>query len=316
MRTAYLHIGMPKTGTTALQKSFFRHAAILKENNLWYPTFDGRDDHVFLLALFHPNGADHFFYKNSSISADEAIEQAWKYAEFIKTGVAGFDGDLFLSTEYMHKITPEKVVECKEYFKNIGYNLKVICYVRHPFDQAARDIQQAVKENHGSLSESLLSPKWHRPSASLSSYMKVIGEENVLVGDYEEIGGRGIQNHILQIINFSGGVMDMSVMKANSSLSMAGVIIGDAYNQIENNGNSSSRNREFIFKIGGPKFRLPRKTIELMRVEAMEEVEWIEKHFNISLSYAHKDASDVFCALDSSVAQDLVNLMCDRRDPI
>ena len=60
LRKAYVHLGMPKTGTTAVQTALSQSKDKLAAVGLIYP---GQEiDHVLLVPEFHQEGQSHYYY--------------------------------------------------------------------------------------------------------------------------------------------------------------------------------------------------------------------------------------------------------------
>jgi hypothetical protein len=90
MKTLFLHIGTPKTGTTALQWFFFQNRTLLKEYGITYPEFGLVDDcHHRIGSSFHqPEYRPYYIQYNDMLTLEE-------YAEMIKA----IDGNVLISTE-------------------------------------------------------------------------------------------------------------------------------------------------------------------------------------------------------------------------
>lgn len=70
--TCYLHIGPPKTGTTSLQRTLLKNAAVLERSSVIFPT--QAPNHKFVVSAFMQNPAAFDFNKLRKLNA-EAIER-------------------------------------------------------------------------------------------------------------------------------------------------------------------------------------------------------------------------------------------------
>lgn len=92
MKTLYLHIGTPKTGTSVLQWFFTRNRELLKEYGITYPEFGLVDDcHHRIGASFYPPEFRPYYIQYPDMLTLE------EYAEMIKA----IEGDVLLSSELL-----------------------------------------------------------------------------------------------------------------------------------------------------------------------------------------------------------------------
>ncbi|MDX8481262.1 hypothetical protein RFN28_22775 [Mesorhizobium sp. VK24D] len=120
-----LHIGVHKTGTSALQAFLARNAALLLEHGVFYkPTTAEWPNHNPLAAAFMPGSIDHGPTRLAMTLAEAEGKTLLISSEML--GEPGVDLDLFLS--------------CLE-----GHDVRVIAYVRHPSDIVVSAFNEVVR---------------------------------------------------------------------------------------------------------------------------------------------------------------------------
>lgn len=306
MRKAFLHIGMPKTGTTAIQMALSQSRKTLQVNGLIYPGCE--DDHTILLALYHQKAVEHYFFGIRGIGAAAAVDQARSLMVGFLHPATAEDADILLSTEYMHDADDISLRALDDDLAEGGIELNVVCYVRHPFSMAASSIQQNVKMGHRLLADQLKSPDWHSQTKALGTSLKVLGRDRIIVRRFEDARELGAERDILQAIGYRGPLDQIARVKVNESLSMAGVALADAHNRLAKAGQFVHADRSYYFKVGGPKFSLPPRSIEAIRKKAAVEVAWLQKHFGVLLEEPVLQFPGAG-RLSEEVATDLVKLI-------
>ncbi|NCC94764.1 MAG: hypothetical protein EOM10_16105, partial [Opitutae bacterium] len=137
--TLYLHIGAPKTGSTALQRGLADSRESLLESGILYPEAASRaGGHHDLAFLLHGR------YPEWAIPQDAPLETLWAELE---AEVGAHSGDVILSSEnfYLYP-APEalaRLMEASEPFRR--FRVRVVVYVR-PQEAAVESwYNQAVK---------------------------------------------------------------------------------------------------------------------------------------------------------------------------
>ncbi|WCL54944.1 hypothetical protein [Gimibacter soli] len=134
MNTCYLHIGIFKTGSSALQVYFARNAEKLAAAGIRYPDTGNRKraeaglitsgNGVWLARSLLPKS-------NFMQRADTRDAQLKLFAEMLGNGAGR---DLLLSSEFFSDIEPAEMQRLADVAAAQGYGLKILLYVR---DQAA-----------------------------------------------------------------------------------------------------------------------------------------------------------------------------------
>jgi len=133
-RRIFVHVGLPKTGTTFLQDLMRRHRTALREAGVWYPD-DGHRDHFF--AALDARG-DHTF----AGAVRPAAEGAW--ARLVELS-GDFAGTVVLGHEVLATAPADRAREALAALD--ADELHVVVTARDPARQVVADWQESVK--HG-----------------------------------------------------------------------------------------------------------------------------------------------------------------------
>lgn len=131
-KTLYLHVGMGKTGTTALQNFFHENSGALKSSNISYPSFGQKSNAHHLLSPHQPP-----FLKLNGWTFLEP--ELWKEkAKRINTD------NILISSELMAWAERDAVLEyCRQL--STDFNLKPIFYLRRQDNIIMASYNQQVK---------------------------------------------------------------------------------------------------------------------------------------------------------------------------
>ena len=178
----YLHIGMHKTGTTALQKFFLENQKVLKKNDI---TFIKTLISKKFCSLFapYPN-----WQKLYEIKEDK---DKWK-EKFIANIHNSTSNNVLISSERFSAFSFEKIKELGHIFEN--FKVSIIYYIRRQDTWLESNYQQHFKSKPA-FSKTF--EKWLNNASPylericnnydhLSEWASVFGKENVIVRPYEK----------------------------------------------------------------------------------------------------------------------------------
>lgn len=216
MNTVYLHIGTPKTGTSALQHFFYRNAEKMYEDGIWYPNLEAPLKKEKKLGLFNGNA---IFFRDYDRPSEEIDEKRKNYVKEIFKEAAQKEKDLLLSSEALFWCD----IPLYQNLKLWGVNVKVIIYLRRQDYWGESMWNQNVKKASYQTSKPCF--EYVMENEDIFDYQRklqqisgVLGKENVIVRTYSgEIDIFSDFFHILGIDDLSGYVRDE--YQANPSLS-------------------------------------------------------------------------------------------------
>lgn len=169
-----LHIGMGKTGTTALQEFFWLNRAQLKECGIFYPTYGTVAHAHHLLSPFTPND----------------LKNEWKFiaaSEWIPKLNGTPSDSILLSSELIAWASRDEIVDfCRSV--QAWFNVTVVIYLRRQDNMVIANYNQLVKA--GSQRREL-DQTWEEDAARFD-YWKIIepwanclGSSHIVVRPYE-----------------------------------------------------------------------------------------------------------------------------------
>jgi hypothetical protein len=171
----FLHIGMGKTGTTALQKFFWSNRRALKKEGILYPRYGGIAHAHHLLSPYIP----------------PELKDLWKFKRVVewapKLKETSFSS-ILLSSELIAWATREQVIEfCSAITES--FDLKVIIYLRRQDNMIMANYNQLVKagsEKHelDLVLESQIAKINYEDI--IEPWSSSIGKDNIIVRPYEK----------------------------------------------------------------------------------------------------------------------------------
>lgn len=214
-RRLILHIGAPKTGSTALQQFLTENRPTLERHGWLYPDVSlrgyGHHDLAFLMGGGYP---------------DWATSQTLTLAELVRQLSKASSGDcsIILSSENFYLLTdPKRVAEVIEAAGLAGRALRVVVYLRRQDDAHVSWYNQLVKAQGytGTITDSV--SRWDELwdyDVILGRWAAAFGSEALLVRLYEEPGliDGDIRRDFLEVIGLSGQGIAWSSAPINTRL--------------------------------------------------------------------------------------------------
>ena len=224
-KTCIIHIGMPKTGTSSLQKALFFKKGVLLENNVNY--FSHSENHNMLATAFGRPKAKGSQNLIVTKGAGPDIKKA-----LIREVKKNKSETFIISAEGLSNAVPAGVKALHKALKPHFDHFKIVCYVREPFGYARSAAQQHIKA--GSVSQKLIRNTLHRDQPGwgnvlpdyrrrLESYIKVFGKENMIVREFDikKLKNQNIiDDFLVECINYKGSTAFFGSDRTNVSLSV------------------------------------------------------------------------------------------------
>lgn len=178
-KTIYLHIGLHKTGTSAIQLFLSRNRTVLKQKGVLFP---GTRTACYDLS-------EELLNTSVSEILSDANSPSKKYLNEIQSSSSG---TVILSSEGFIKLKKEQIEAFKNLFPD-DYRLKIIVYLRRQDDKLESHYNQNIREskirNQQRFSESfqlLLKNGYFDFYTILIPWREVFGKENIIVRCYEK----------------------------------------------------------------------------------------------------------------------------------
>lgn len=199
MTTLYLHIGMPKTGTTHLQHFLRINAPVLNKYGFAYPIFNTR------YAGKEParNGQflKHRFYDENG-KRDKAKEGRLVESHFERLGrIAKKFDNIILSEESIWNDRKFSWKKFKEKTDEMGFDVKIIVYLRRQDSYIQSYWAQMVQVKYSMTFDEYINENGYDNIytdyySRLQKIAKYIGKDNIIVRIYEKSAFGGTKNTI------------------------------------------------------------------------------------------------------------------------
>ncbi len=192
MKTIYLHIGKPKTGTTTIQNFLALNGDLLKENNFYYPCDNERSyihdfQHVPLTCAISKKPIWQVVRKKPDMS-DKLFEDLQE-----DVNKANCDNVIISSEYFSHVVTFSRdnirTLKQKLDFYFPEYKVKIIIYIRRQDDYFVSGISEGLKYgNNGEISlENAYKYASFRTYELLEVYAEQFGAENITARPFDRV---------------------------------------------------------------------------------------------------------------------------------
>lgn len=202
MSTVYLHIGTPKTGTSAIQMFCEENRAILEKNGICYPKFPVQFKGIGIHrnAYFLSNKV----YQSGKRNHQKEQEIRQKCYDVLREKVQKFE-TIVISDEHIwneKELNSENFAKLKDIIEDMGATLKVIVYLRRQDLVVQSYWAQQVKEGEKSgFKEYIDNQKYTYFELDyekrIGEIAQSIGKENIIVHVYEKQQYKGKQQNII-----------------------------------------------------------------------------------------------------------------------
>lgn len=174
MKKLFLHIGMGKTGTTALQEFFWENRATLERNDICYPVFGA------------VAGAHHMLSPN----VPPFLKDVWDFktvAEWAPKLMKAGQSRILLSSELMAWAEEDIAIDFCRAVKEL-FETKVVIYLRRQDSIIMATFNQQIKAGHQKRElKQILEHQISRFDYQkiLSPWVSIFGRDNIIVRPYE-----------------------------------------------------------------------------------------------------------------------------------
>ena len=281
--TLFIHVGLPKTGTTSIQMTLFENRDYLgRECSIHYPDFSRNHWRIALPFL----GEVRFGKLERAVSKTGKSRQhlhklATKDLSELERELPRF-GHTFISSEHLSGMPKSMAKRLRHHLESLDEGFRVIVYVRHPGDYYSSIIQQSIKMGGRRLSE--IADIQIDYEKTFRRLVSVYGKERLVVRSFSP--ARFVNNDLIDDF-FAATVGDTPVglkkVRRNESLSTPAVLLMDRINGMpEFEGARRDPIIRRLEKIEGEKFRLPRAYVEKFVSESAELISYLSSEFEIT----------------------------------
>lgn len=287
LETVNIHIGLPKTGSTALQSTMAANHEFFRDQGILYPTSRTRY-HNFLRHYFSEDSLKPRRVANASkvMSVAQIVRIANEEFQSLERQLEAFEGKtLLLSSELFSGMPEEACTAMRDYVEGKAETIRVIAYVRHPLAFAVSFAQERVRLGHSVL-EQEERKQWRRQLRSrLEGWIAAVGKERLVLVPYERsilIGGSTVSD-TLSRIGYQGEIPETEAEVSNSSLTMAATVVKSRMNDFANTRDSRLGRQPYLGSIPGPRYAFPQETIERSQRAVEEDLAWVKEKCGVEL---------------------------------
>ncbi|MEH2230450.1 MAG: hypothetical protein V7K71_12530 [Nostoc sp.] len=196
MTTIYLHIGMPKTGTTCLQKALFNNREKLLENSYLYPSFGIKYNAKEIVNRYCHNTLAHYLMgfenKDNALSKFTDLEELKREIDSINPKNVIISAEAFTCFEIFYQ--PETLAKIKYLLKE--YEIKIVIYLRKQDEFLESSYCYMVKLGACSVGIKELFNEYQyifNYYQILDNWADIFGYENIIVRRFEKSNRK---NHV------------------------------------------------------------------------------------------------------------------------
>ncbi|MBE2240328.1 MAG: hypothetical protein IAE81_21255 [Caldilineaceae bacterium] len=287
MKQCILHVGMPKTGTSAIQESLYYGLAD--------PAFRyiglGQVNHAAAMAaLFGDTPEKSHVHRRMGRSAQQVAQYRVQLLHKLDKHLATADADVqsILSAEYCWGMRGTQYERIREFMAERGYTVRVIAYVRSWKEWLESCFQQRIKA--GDLSSFQVSPANHSKidyRERIETLESVFGSEHVQVYKYDPSTfpeGCVVRHFCQQAgIHFDAG----RIRRANDSLKLPAIQLLYAYRKFgpgHGTGATAAQDawlNQRLRELRGPALRFHSSTVEPVISNVLPQIPWLEQRLGL-----------------------------------
>jgi hypothetical protein len=173
MRRCFLHIGMNKTGSTAIQSAF----QTLDTDTTAYLQLGHANHSPALVTLFHAGRADYHLNVRARVTPRQMEDRAARLRDALQDQLTGSRKTMVISGEGLsNTFGPEDAARMIDVLRPHFDEIRAIAYVREPVSYLRSAFQQVVKDNAASFDLARLYPDYAR---RLGPWEGCLGRDNM-----------------------------------------------------------------------------------------------------------------------------------------
>jgi hypothetical protein len=283
-RTCYLHIGLRKTGTTAIQGALFANRELLKTHGIHYLGIE-ENHSAPIYTAFSDNPEAYYLNVQAGLGHRDAIEL--RRQEILRVVGEEIDSSkepiFVISGEDIAFLGPSGAERLRAFLAPRFEHIQIVVYVRHPFGFASSAAQQRIKGGRSldHLRAKLPVPDYRR---QIEPFSFCFGRPNVMVREYDlpKLGNDVVQDFVKVIAKTNLTLPSFGPDHSNRSLSRAAVAVLDAVNRKcggprkdMNKTPRAKRLHVFAGSLKGEPFRFDPHRLKSYAEVVKNDVEWL-----------------------------------------
>lgn len=299
-KRAYLHIGLGKTGTSAVQAQLLQHAGRLeREQDMHFPRlldssgpFDGNHSQ-YLNAMFVDETGLGRSHKVAGFKSREtlALHAAGLRRQFEQGFAASGASQLLLSAEVIGHFSQSRLLLLAGWLQQFAREVEIIACIRHPLDALSSEIQQRLKQGFV-LEDMYETPPCYKFSELFGRLEAAFPHSAFRLYDFSEalVFEGGVAGAFLRQLGVDLDLAVPAAKPANPSMSHEAALLLSALNRarplLDSGGRNSYRSPNDVMEliqIPGRKFQAPAEVHEKLGRLIAGDLQWLRDKYGIEL---------------------------------
>lgn len=293
VKRVVMHVGLGQTGTRTIQTTLAKNRPALAKLGAIYP--GDADAHHDLLALIHPQGPRHVWYKRQSISPGAAQCLADRQMSAIRAAAATDASVIILSSEFFQALRAPQFIQLDHQIAALGYQLETLCYIRSPLTHTASRIEQGVRQGSARIAQMMDRPYPPLARDHCEAALNALGARRVHLRRMEDADDQRLTADVLSVAGLMPAPGTFQDHPDEPRLSHDAVYLLDAINGDDASGTVGRpgfhRHADELFAMGGRPLTLPREVARRIQRQSRPEQDWLFRHFH--KCYPVEDIADV-----------------------
>lgn len=281
VKRVVMHVGLGQTGTRTIQTTLAKNRPFLKRLGAVYP--GDADAHHDLLALVHPRGPRHVWYKQQSIEPEAAQCLADRQMSAIRAAAATDASIIFLSSEFFQALRAPQFARLDDQVAALGYQLETLCYIRSPLTHTACRIEQGVRLGSARIAQMMDRPYPPLARDHCEAALKALGADRVHLRRLEDAPDGGLTADALSVADIMPDPGTLNDHVDEVRLCHDAVYLLDAINGEDitlGRGRALfHRHADELFSMDGQPFALPREVARRIQRQSRAEQDWLFRTF-------------------------------------
>lgn len=319
-----LHIGLGKTGSTAIQQGLLRHANDLEcDCDALFPSvFDdprpfAGNHSVYLRSLSSDAPQELRVNIAAGLDSKELVRRADEelLAQYQQNFSSSNASTLILSAESVGHFDTASTHNLARWLFSLTQCVEIVACIRHPRHALAAEIQQRLKTG-GRLDRLYQQPPFYRYSDVFSRLSDAFGRDSLRLYDYAEVlaSSKGAVGTFFEKLGLELPVQEVDIDRVNEALSLEATLLLDSLNRqrpllIAGKRNPLRRHGdlEALVRVPGAEFRPPAAVYERLDEQVAPELAWLANHHRLVLD-------PLFAAPSNSQADDNTHSSIDSKE--
>jgi hypothetical protein len=198
MKRIYLHIGLPKTGTTAIQNFLFKFSEELKSEGILYSRNLGSRSHDSSLRSGHHSLA-------YDVLGTHGYSDGLCWNQLLEEVRSSTSDTAVISAETFWLCSDTEIRKVAKYLES--YFVKVVVYLRNPLNFVVSLYKQRIKTGHSYQSfRDFIDEFYTSYGYTLTKWASVFGKENIKVCIYDKVKvNPGLEEDFLHLLSIDPG---------------------------------------------------------------------------------------------------------------